>query len=119
MIVAQGSGESLEDDVTETELVEAHTDKGESVLPWALGVAVVAAGVVAAGPLRTRYPTLSARAITATLLTVALVAGTGATWTVIDVGHSGAKATGDKQPTDSETGDPGEGGSDNGSEDDD
>jgi hypothetical protein len=33
--------------------------------------------------------------VTAVVVALALVAGGGATWTVIDVGHSGAKATWD------------------------
>lgn len=90
--VAQGSGEELEDRVDETELVEAHTDQGETVLPWAAGVAVVAAAVVAApGFVRRRAGT--GRAVTSVLVVLALVAGVGAIWRVVEVGHSGAKAT--------------------------
>jgi hypothetical protein len=87
--LAQTSGEELEDQVRETDLVEAHTGQGESVLPWAIGVSVVAVAVAAAA-LR---PGARPRVVTAVLVVVALVAGAGATWSVIDVGHSGAKAT--------------------------
>jgi hypothetical protein len=91
--LAQGSGEALEEQVDETELVEEHTEQGERVLPWAIAVAVVAAAVAAIPVLARRRPSLPVRTVTAAVVAVSLVAGVGATWTVIDVGHSGAKAT--------------------------
>jgi hypothetical protein len=91
--LAQGSGEALEEHVDETELVEEHTEQGERVLPWAIAV-TVAAGAVAAIPLlMRRRPNLSGRTVTAVVVAVSLVAGAGAMWTVIEVGHSGAEAT--------------------------
>ncbi len=91
--LAQGSGEELEDRVEETELVEAHADAGEQVLPWAIGVAVAAAAVTAGPVLLRRRPSTSPGAVTAVGVTLSLIAGAGATWTVVDVGHSGATAT--------------------------
>lgn len=91
--LAQGSGEELEEQVDETELVEEHTEQGERVLPWAIAVAVAAAAVAAIPVLARRRPSLPARTVTAAVVVLSLVAGVGATWTVIDVGHSGAKAT--------------------------
>ena len=91
--LAQGSGESLEDSVQETELVEEHTEQGETVLPWAIGVTVVSALVAAEPYTRKRLDSLSPRLpriVTAVLVGASLVVGVGATWTVIDVGHSGA-----------------------------
>jgi hypothetical protein len=99
--LAQGSGESLEDRVDETRLVEQHTEQGEQVLPWAIAVTAVAAAVTAAPALARRRKQVNGRAATAALVAVSLVAGVGATWTVIRVGHSGAEATWDevsKQP---------------------
>lgn len=93
--LAQGSGESLEERVDETELVEAHTEQGEQVLPWAIALAVAAAAVTGVPLLVRRRPTLPSRTVTAVLVAMSLVTGIGATWTVIDVGHSGAKATWD------------------------
>jgi uncharacterized membrane protein len=98
--LAQQSGESLEDRVTETELVEEHTEQGEIVLPWAVAVTAVAAAVAVAQPLRRRFTQLPANAVTAVLLVAAVVTASGATWTVIDVGHSGAKATWENLPGD-------------------
>jgi hypothetical protein len=63
------------------------------VLPWAVAVTVVAAAVTAVPILGRRLATWPARTVTAALVVVALVAGAGATWTIVDVGHSGAKAT--------------------------
>lgn len=96
--LAQGSGEALEERVDETELVEEHTEQGESVLPWALGVTLVAGGVVAADQVQRRRPGTSPAGITAVLAVAAVIACAGATWTVVDVGHSGAKATWDDLP---------------------
>lgn len=91
--LAQESGESLEDRVTETELVERHAELAEHVLPWAIAVVVVAGVVVAVDGSRSRLTKVPAVAMTIALLLAAVVSGTGATWTVTEVGHSGAKAT--------------------------
>lgn len=91
--LAQGSGESLEERVDETELVEQHAGQGEIVLPWAVALTVVAAGVAAAEILHRRYPNLSATRVSAVLVIAAVVTGAGAIWTIAEVGHSGAKAT--------------------------
>jgi hypothetical protein len=93
--LAQGSGEELEEEVDETELVEAHTEQGEQVLPWAVAVTVAAAAVTAVSVLSKRRPALTGRAVIAALVVVSLIAGAGAIWTVVEVGHSGAKATWD------------------------
>ena len=91
--LAQESGESLEHRVTETALVERHTELADQVLPWAIAVVVVAGAVVAVDRYRSRLARVPTRAVTIGLVVVALVTGTGATWTVAEVGHSGAKAT--------------------------
>ena len=91
--LAQGSGEALEDEVDETELVEEHTEQGERVLPWAIGVTLVAAAVAAVPFLERRRPFLAARKATVVIVALSVLAGVGATWTIGEVGHSGAKAT--------------------------
>ena len=92
--LAQTSGEAFEDQVRETDLVEQHTEQGESVLPWAVAVTVAAAAVSAASRLdRRERPLVRPTLMTTVLIAVALATGIGATWSVIDVGHSGAKAT--------------------------
>jgi hypothetical protein len=91
--LAQQSGESLEQRVTENALVEEHTEEGESVLPWAIAVTAIAGAVAIVEPLRRRFARVPGGAITAALIVTALLAGSGATWTIISVGHSGARAT--------------------------
>ena len=91
--LAQQSGESLADRVRESPLVERHTEQGESVLPWAVAVTAAAAAVTAAPWLHRRSPDAPPNAVTGVLVAIALVAGGGALWTVVEVGHSGAKAT--------------------------
>ena len=93
--LAQQSGESLEDDVKETELVEEHTEQGETVLPWAIAVTVMSALVAAEPYVRNRFDKPSPRVVTAVLVGASLIVGIGATYTVIDVGHSGAKSVWD------------------------
>ena len=90
--LAQSSGEELVRKVDETRLVEEHEERGERVLPWAIAVTIVAAMVTAA-PLLTRHLSLTGGRVTAVVVVLALLAGTGAIWTIIEVGHSGAKAT--------------------------
>jgi hypothetical protein len=96
--LAEGSGESLEERVDETHLVEEHSETAGRVLPWAIALTCAAAAVTIAVPLRRRYPQLDARSATAVLVLAASVTGIGATWTVVEVGHSGAKATWDDLP---------------------
>lgn len=96
--LAEGSGESLEDRVDETRLVEEHTDKGEGVFPWAIAVVVAAGAVTAATFLRDRLSKLPDVAVTSVLVVAALAAGIGATWTIIDAGHSGARAVWNETP---------------------
>ena len=91
--LAQGTGEGLEEHVDETVLVAEHAEQGERVLPWAIALTLAAAAVTAIPVLARHRPALSARTVTAALVAVTLVAGAGATWTVVEVGHSGAKAT--------------------------
>jgi hypothetical protein len=93
--LAQGSGEELEEQVDETRLVEEHTEKGETVLPWAIAVTVAAAAVTVVPLVVRRRPALPAKTVTAALVVAALITGAGAVWTVADVGHSGAEATWD------------------------
>jgi len=93
--LAEGSGEELEERVDKSELVEEHTEMADQVLPWAIALTVVSGGVALIPVLERRRPNLSGRTITAVAVVASLVVGVGATWTVVEVGHSGAKATWD------------------------
>jgi hypothetical protein len=96
------SGESLEERVGESELVEAHAEQGEQVLPFAIVLWLSVAGIslwiyflrrtsgsrgAAAGPGR-RWR----RVATAVLAVMALVGGVGGVVETVLAGHSGAKA---------------------------
>ncbi|MFN8051443.1 MAG: DUF2231 domain-containing protein [Acidimicrobiales bacterium] len=93
VFLAEQSGESLEHQVKETSAVEAHTHAADAVLPWSVLVTLAAAAAVAADPLQRRLGKPSPKVAGAVLVVLALASATGATITVIDVGHSGAKAT--------------------------
>lgn len=99
VVLAQGSGEALEEKIEPTELIEEHAGQGERVLPWAIGTAVAAAAVAAAPAVQRRRPDTSPGTVTAVVMALTLIAGAGAIWSVVDVGHSGAKATWDAVAT--------------------
>jgi len=92
---AEQSGEVLQGQVKETTLVRDHTRAADEVLPWAIGVVLVALGVTFAEPARRRLGKPSPRVANVIVVTLSLIVGVGATAVVIDVGHSGAKATWD------------------------
>ena len=112
------AGESLEEYVRETALVEEHVEMGESIRPWLLlmglsllGVMIVAevmrrrgsssAGSAASGDdevVATAATAAPARReplaiVLAVLLAAGVVFSGVSTWSVVRIGHSGAKAT--------------------------
>jgi hypothetical protein len=92
VLLAQGSGEELEHKVPKSDLVERHTELGDSVLPFAIALAVVALAVAAEPRLGRRAPDGYPTAVAAVVVVLALATGVGATWKVVQVGHSGSKA---------------------------
>jgi len=62
------------------------------VLPWAIAVTIVSALVAAEPYLRGRLGNVSPKIATGVLIGASLIVGIGATWTVVEVGHSGATA---------------------------
>ena len=101
-VLAQRSGESLEDRVRETDLIEAHTELGATGTTAGIAVLVAALAVVATDVvLRMRAsaneadgtaPTTSSRFPSIVVGVVALVLATGGAIQVARIGHSGAKA---------------------------
>jgi hypothetical protein len=103
--LSTSSGEQLEHDVPRTALVEQHTELADGLLPWVLGLLVVAVllavrDVMAqCGVGRVRVPegaattvaTALTRPVVLGILTVLVVVGT--TQQVVRIGHSGAKAS--------------------------
>jgi hypothetical protein len=90
--LAQQSVESLEGQVKETEQLDEHTNQGDTVLPWAIALTVVSAAVAAEPYLRGRLGKVPPRVVAGVLIGASVVVVAGATWTVIEVGHSGATA---------------------------
>jgi hypothetical protein len=96
-----GSGESLEERVSESTLVERHADMGEQLLPWVIGLAVAfvllmlahRSGSRQGSPGEFAATTLATPWVAVLLAVVTVVAAIGATVQVARIGHSGAKAT--------------------------
>lgn len=97
--LATGSGESLEERVHETALVEAHTEMGEQLMPWVIGLALgivvflVLAMLASRRPAQTRAPVWAARWVSIGVAAVTIIAASGALVQVVRIGHSGAKAS--------------------------
>lgn len=97
--LATGSGESLEEKVDETALVEAHTEMGEQLTVWVivLAIALIASMLVALLVSRrsaaSSTPIWASRWVGLTLAAVTIIASCGALVQVARIGHSGAKAT--------------------------
>jgi 4-amino-4-deoxy-L-arabinose transferase-like glycosyltransferase len=97
--LATGSGESLEERVKETALVETHTEMGEQLLPWVIALAVGIVAFLALSLLASRRssetpaPAWAARWVSIALAVVTVVAATGTLVQVARIGHSGAKAS--------------------------
>jgi hypothetical protein len=92
VIVAEGSGEELEHDVPKSDLVDRHAELGDGVLPFAVGLTLVAAAVSLEPRWSRRRDGARPGAVGVVLVVLALGAGAASTWKVVQVGHSGAKA---------------------------
>jgi hypothetical protein len=104
--LATGAGEWLEHRVPSSPLVRTHAELGDTMLPWAVGLAVVAVLVAAhrqwsrradrhateagSGTGAERRP--RGRLVAAALAVVAVVVAAGSVVTVYRVGDSGARA---------------------------
>jgi hypothetical protein len=92
--LATQSGENLERSVGRSRLVERHAELADGMLPWAIGLFVVAAGLWlldrrAARPSGGRRP----RWLPVVAGALAVVAAVGTVQQVVRVGHAGAEAT--------------------------
>lgn len=100
--VATSAGEWLEERVPETALVRRHTSMGESLLPWVIALAALAAALWwldgASGRRRTRgvgRVQLEDRTVRIVAGVLAVVVALGAVVTVYRIGDSGARAVWD------------------------
>ncbi|MBP2457109.1 hypothetical protein ABID70_002635 [Clavibacter michiganensis] len=99
--LATSSGESLEESVRGSAVLEAHTELGDTLLPWAVAVFLVAvvqwlwirrlaargSGRAGQGITRTRR-----NVVTAVLAVAVAVSSVGAIVTTVRIGESGARA---------------------------
>jgi hypothetical protein len=103
--LSTSSGEQLEHEVPRTALVERHTELADGLLPWVMGLLVVAVLLAVrdlmtqGGDGRMRVPAGAATTV-ATALTrpvvlgiLAILVAVGTTQQVVRIGHSGAKAS--------------------------
>lgn len=101
--LATGSGEELEREVEETELVEDHAATGDRMIPLAAGLFAGSAALLGTEEYRKRRPrhddSGAARTapvppwVVAAVSVLAVVTALAATAQVVIAGHSGAKAT--------------------------
>ena len=89
--LATESGEALEERVSETALIETHADLAEGLLPWVLGLVVVAA-VLLWWNWRQRSPGKPVKWVAIALIAAAALSSTGTIVQAIRIGHSGAAA---------------------------
>lgn len=98
--LAEQAGEALEEQVAESALTEIHTDLGESLLPWAIALFLVAAAHWAWYRFFTGDTALAKRvsspAVRTTVMVVfmvlAVVVAIGAVVMTVIIGESGARA---------------------------
>ncbi len=103
--ISKESGESLEARVGENGLIERHAELADGLLPWVIGLVLVA-GLLLAWTIRERRAAATPpdtygapvsrpagpRWVPAALIVLALVASTGTTVQAVLIGHSGATA---------------------------
>lgn len=92
--LATGSGEALEEKVQETALVEKHTEMGEQLTPWVIGLAVLAWALWWLGRRAARAGDRSSFGgpVVMVAAALALVAVAGSGVQVFRIGHSGAES---------------------------
>lgn len=95
--LAKEAGEALERQVPSSAALEAHTELGDQLLPWAIGLFVVAAGQWLWFRLRERRTSKRSsssgpRIATVAIAVVAIVVAGATTFSVVQVGDSGARA---------------------------
>jgi hypothetical protein len=94
--MATQSGQSLERAVGRSELVERHAELADGMLPWAIGLFVVAVGLWLLDRRRVGAPETDvshARWVPLVAGVLSVVAVVGTVQQVVRVGHAGAKAT--------------------------
>ena len=104
--LATQSGESLERSVTESALVEQHAELADGMLPWAIGLFVVAVALWLLDRRRAGAPAddvSRARWMPVVVGVLTVVAVVGTVQQIVRVGHAGAQATWDGVASSSST----------------
>ncbi|MEV1129394.1 hypothetical protein [Agromyces sp. NPDC049794] len=104
-LVTIEAGKWLEQRVPPAPLIQEHTAQGEDIVPWLIGLLVLAMAIAAwavvdlvATRRRTRAdaarrPVRAVRAVVGVVLTLAaLTVATGTTWTLVRIGEAGSRA---------------------------
>jgi hypothetical protein len=92
--LATQSGEELEHAVGRSPLVERHAELADGMLPWAIGLFVVAVGLWLLDRRRARQAdAFEPRWLLAVVSVLAVLAAAGTVQQVVRVGHAGAEAT--------------------------
>jgi len=92
--LATQSGEGLEHSVAHSALIERHAELADGMLPWAVGLFVVAVGLWLLDRGRARRTSGSEpRWLPAVVSVLAVVAVAGTVQQIVRVGHAGAQAT--------------------------
>lgn len=89
--ISTQSGEALEARVTESALLETHAELAEGLLPWVIGLVVVAA-VLLWWNWKGRSPRNPRKWVAVVLIVAAGLASTGTVVQAVRIGHSGATA---------------------------
>ena len=88
------SGESLERSVGENALVERHAELADGMLPWAIGLFVVAAGLWLLDRRRARSTSApEPRWLPIVVSVLAVLTVAGSVQQIVRIGHAGAQAT--------------------------
>lgn len=92
-LVTVEAGKWLEARVPPAPLIQDHTSRGESILPWLVALLGVAVAVAAWALLERRASAFGTRlAVSAVLTVAALAVGTGTVMTLVTIGESGSRA---------------------------
>ncbi|MFD6053136.1 hypothetical protein [Agromyces sp. NPDC060279] len=92
-LVTIEAGKWLELRVPPAPLIQEHTARGDSIVPWLVGLLGVALAVAVWAVVERRAPARGARiAVSAVLAVAALAVGTGTVVTLVSIGESGSRA---------------------------
>lgn len=89
--MSTSTGETLEEHVKRSALLEEHAEMGEQLVPWMIALLVVSATIFFLDRAVARGRAIH-RAVLPSVLVVAMVSAVGTTVQVGRIGHSGAKA---------------------------